>query len=195
MATNEPTSDGALNPLAGEDEWSDAVERIINDWKSELPDVDASPMRIIARVARLETIIAPYLRAAFARDKLNVGLFDVLAALRRAGQPYRSTPTELARSTMLTTGGITGRIDKLEEAGLIEREPSGRDRRVTYVKLTPGGLAVVDRALESLLETEFRLLQGLSPAELKRLAADLASLERSIYEAARSGTQTTAAAG
>jgi DNA-binding MarR family transcriptional regulator len=185
-------------PASGRDpsgggEWSDTVERIIADWHAELPEVDTSPIRIIARVARLETMIAPYLRASFARDKLTVGLFDVLAALRRSGRPYRRTPTELAKLTMLTTGGITGRVDRLEEAGLIEREPSDSDRRITYVKLTPRGLEVVDHALRSLLETERRLLEGLTKAQMKRLADDLADLERSVFEAAQRAVDVSAA--
>jgi DNA-binding MarR family transcriptional regulator len=172
--------EGTLGPPDGAAGELDAVERIIADWQAELPDLDVSPMRILARIARIEGMKAPYLRASFARHGLNAGLFDVLAALRRKGHPYRGTPTELAKSTMLTTGGITGRLDKLEEAGLIEREPSSRDRRITYVKLTHSGLEILDRVLDEHLRNERRLLAGLSAAQQKRLAADLADLEHSV---------------
>lgn len=167
-------------PSRAADGWSDPVERIIADWNAELPGVDGAPMRIVGRLARLNGLVAPHLKACFAQDQLDSGLFDVLAALRRAGRPYRSTPTALARLTMVTTGGITGRIDRLEQTGLVERESADGDRRVTYVRLTARGAEVVDRALAQLLETERRLLAGLTAGQARRLAGDLADLERSI---------------
>lgn len=160
-----------------------SLERIIDDWRREVPNIDVSPMRILARIARIEAMKRPYLHSTFAEHGLNAGLFDVLAALRRASEPYRSTPTELAESTMLTTGGITGRLDKLEALGLIEREPSRDDRRVTYAKLTALGLQTVDAVLDEHLANERRLLASLTTAQVGRLAKDLAALERSVRAA------------
>jgi len=161
----------------------DSLERIIADWRREVPSIDVSPMRILARIARIEAMKRPYLHSTFAQHGLSAGLFDVLAALRRASPPYRSTPTELAESTMLTTGGITGRLDKLEALGLIEREPSRDDRRVTYAKLTALGFETIDVVLDEHLENERQLLASLTRPQVARLAKDLAALERSVRAA------------
>jgi DNA-binding MarR family transcriptional regulator len=185
MAQIEESTSPVDSPVPDDAEWVDPVERIIADWQLQLPGTDASPLRVIARLARLETLIAPHLRAAMARHGLNIGLFDVLAALRRKGEPYRATPSDLAISTMLTTGGMTGRVDHLEKKGLIERHPSKSDRRVMYVQLTRRGVDVVDRALEDLLEAERDLLAGLTRGQMDRLSADLADLEQSIDTASR----------
>jgi DNA-binding MarR family transcriptional regulator len=161
--------------------WTDALARIVEDWQSQRPDIDVSPMLVLARIARIEAMKRPVINSVFVRSDLNSGLFDVLAALRRAGPPYRCTPTYLAESTMLTTGGITGRLDKLEAAGMVERERSEDDRRIAYAKLTPKGLKVVDRLVREHLENEQRLLAALSPERLERLREDLAALEQSVY--------------
>jgi DNA-binding MarR family transcriptional regulator len=163
------------------DDWSDALERIVEDWQTQRPDIDASPMLVLARIARIEAMKRPFINSVFTRFELNSGLFDVLAALRRAGPPYRCTPTYLAESTMLTTGGITGRLDKLEAAGMVERERSDDDRRIAYAKLTPKGLEVVDVLVGEHLENERDLLASLSEERLQRLREDLAALEHSVY--------------
>lgn len=162
---------------------ADSLERIIENWKALRPDVDTSPMWLVARIARIEAMKRPFLRRIFAPHGLNSGLFDALAALRRNGPPYRSTPTALAKATMLTTGGITGRLDALESSGLIVREASPEDRRVTYAKLTSRGLDIVDPLLEELVEAERKLIAGLSPAQIRRLTKDLCDLEESVRAA------------
>ena len=162
-------------------DWNDALERIVEDWKTQRPDIDASPMLVLARIARIEAMKRPFINSVFARFDLNSGLFDVLAALRRAGPPYRCTPTYLAESTMLTTGGITGRLDKLETAGMVERERSDNDRRIAYAKLTTKGLETVDILVGEHLENERGLLAALSEERLARLREDLAALEHSVY--------------
>lgn len=182
--SDEQVAGGAKSSPATGHEWADPVARIVSDWNAERPGLDPAPILVIGRVVRLEGLIAPQLRGALAIDGLDVGLYDVLAALRRAGAPYRSTPTELARLTMVTTGGITGRIDRLEHLALVERERAGGDRRVTYVRLTKEGLAVIDRAFEALLRVERRLLAGLPADQVERLARDLADLERSVVQSA-----------
>jgi DNA-binding MarR family transcriptional regulator len=162
-------------------DWSDALERIVEDWETQRPDIDASPMLVLARIARIEAMKRPFINSVFARFDLNSGLFDVLAALRRAGPPFRCTPTYLAESTMLTTGGITGRLDKLEAAGLVERERSDDDRRIAYAKLTPKGLEIVDVLVGEHLDNERDLLAALSEERVARLREDLAALEHSVY--------------
>lgn len=162
-------------------DWNDALERIVEDWETQRPDIDASPMLVLARIARIEAMKRPFINSVFARFDLNSGLFDVLAALRRAGPPYRCTPTYLAESTMLTTGGITGRLDKLETAGMVERERSDNDRRIAYAKLTKKGLETVDILVGEHLENERGLLATLSEERLARLREDLAALEHSVY--------------
>jgi DNA-binding MarR family transcriptional regulator len=162
------------------DDAVDSLERIIENWKTQRPDVDTSPMWLLARLARIEAMKRPYLGRVFTPHGLNSGLFDALAALRRTGPPYRSTPTALAKATMLTTGGITGRLDALESAGLIVREASRSDRRVTYARLTPNGVKVVDELLDELVEAEQRLIAGLSQTQIQRLTKDLRDFEESV---------------
>src|SRR3954453_24243087 len=161
----------------------DSLEVIIDNWRTQRPDVDTSPMWLLARMGRIEAMKRPYLRRIFSAHDLNSGLFDALAALRRIGPPYRSTPTALAKATMLTPGGITGRLDALENAGLIVREASREDRRVTYAKLTPKGVGVVDAVLDDLVEAERELIAGLSKAQIDRLTKDLRDFEDSVRAA------------
>lgn len=177
-STTSDTRDGADAP---EDENSvDSLELIIENWRVQRPDVDTSPMWLLARMGRIEAMKRPFLRRVFRQHGLNSGLFDALAALRRIGEPYRSTPTMLAKATMLTTGGITGRLDALEQAGLIVREASRKDRRVTYAKLTPRGVEVVDAVLNDLVEAERQLISGLSKGQIERLTKDLRAFEDSV---------------
>lgn len=171
--TKASESDGAV----------DSLELIIEHWREQRPDVDTSPMWLLARMARVEAMKRPYLRRVFQEHNLNSGLFDALAALRRIGPPYRSTPTSLAKATMLTTGGITGRLDSLENAGLIVREASRKDRRVTYAKLTPKGVQTVDAVLDELVAAERELIAGLSKAQIDRLTKDLRAFEESVRAA------------
>jgi DNA-binding MarR family transcriptional regulator len=148
----------------------DAVDAIEAQWRVERPDLDPSPMTVIGRITRLASLLDRELDAAFAEYGLAGCDFDVLATLRRSGAPYRLTPTELSRSTMVTTGGMTKRLDRLEASGLIRREADPRDRRGKLIALTDEGRELIDRALEGHLENEERLLSSLSRSDRRQLA-------------------------
>ncbi|HUF97550.1 MAG TPA: MarR family transcriptional regulator [Ilumatobacter sp.] len=154
----------------------DAVDRILDEWQSERPDLDMSPVAVVGRISRLSRLFDRALSANFAAHGIEDWMYDVLATLRRIGAPHELTPRELIRSTMVTTGAITNRIDRLEERGLVERSPSTTDRRSVVVRLTPAGRDLVDQVVTSHLEVEHRLLAVLSPRERELLAATLRTL-------------------
>jgi DNA-binding MarR family transcriptional regulator len=154
----------------------DAVDTITDQWRRERPELDPSPMAIMGRISRIATLAQRELDRVFRRYGIVGGDFDVLATLRRAGPSYRLTPGELSRSTMVTTGGMTKRLDRLEKEHLIRREPDPSDRRGRLIALTPEGRDVVDRAVEAHLQNEERLLAGLPPVERAQLAGLLREL-------------------
>jgi DNA-binding MarR family transcriptional regulator len=154
----------------------DAVDLILAQWERERPDLDCSPMGIVGRITQLQREVYLAQRATFARHGLDAPSFDVLAALRRAGEPYQLTPTALMRTALVTSGAITQRLDRLEERGLITRERSDADGRAVVVTLTDAGRAALDQALPDHLETERGLLGGLSLADQEQLAALLRRL-------------------
>ena len=125
----------------------DHVDGILAEWRVERPDLDPSPMAVFGRVARIAGRSAPLLAQLLERYDLTPASFDVLANLRRGGAPYRKTPTELAATSMLSSGGITFRLDRLESDGLIRRVRSEKDRRVAYAELTPLGLKRIDKVM------------------------------------------------
>ena len=153
---------------------TDAVDRITAQWRRERPDLDSTPMEVIGRISRLSALIQRELERVFAQHGLAGGDFDVLATLRRSGESL--TPGELSRSTMVTTGGMTKLLDRLEAQGLIRREPDPRDRRGRLIVLTDEGRALIDRAVEAHLQNEQRLLADLSEAEREDLAVRLREL-------------------
>jgi DNA-binding MarR family transcriptional regulator len=154
----------------------DALDRILEQWRAERPDLDCSPMGIIGRISQLQREVNLAQRATFARHGLDVPSFDVLAALRRAGPPYQLTPTELMRTALVTSGAITQRLDRLEERGLITRERSRDDGRAVVVSLTDTGREALDAALPDHLDTERKLLDGLSDDDREQLAGLLRRL-------------------
>jgi len=144
---------------------SDHVARIQAEWARERPDLDVSPQGVIGRLHRLAAHLTAELVAVYARHGLGEGEFDVLATLRRAGSPYERAPGELAEHTMVTTGAMTKRIDRLAEAGLVERRAAEGDGRRRIVALTPRGVAVIDAAFADHMANEHRLLAQLPPAD------------------------------
>jgi DNA-binding MarR family transcriptional regulator len=154
----------------------DAVDAITAQWRSERPDLDPSPMGIIGRITRISVLAQRELERVFAQHSLTGGDFDVLATLRRAGAPFRLTPGELSRSTMVTTGGMTKRLDRLEANGLIRRELDPGDRRGRLIGLSDEGRALVDVAVEAHLRNEERLLAGLPTKRRNELAGLLREL-------------------
>jgi DNA-binding MarR family transcriptional regulator len=154
----------------------DGVDGILSQWRRERPDLDASPMGVVGRVSRLSRELERRLDPVFAEHGLEAGLFDVLATLRRAGEPYRMRPSDLAQAVMLTSSGTTKRLDRLESAGLIVRRPDPLDRRGLLIELTPAGRALIDASVADHVATEARLLGALSSAERDQLAALLRKL-------------------
>ena len=161
---DHPTSDGARR--GPEDE----VDRIVAAWRRERPDLDVSPLTVLSRISRLARHLDLARRSAFARHGLETWAFDVLSALRREGAPYRLSPGALLTQTLVTSGTMTNRIDRLAEHGLVERLPSPDDRRGVLVQLTPAGLRTVDDAMADLLAVERELLGDLPMADRDRLA-------------------------
>ena len=150
----------------------DEVDRLMAAWKRERPDLDLSPLAVLSRITRIARHLDIARRDAFA-DLENWG-FDVLAALRRAGAPHQLSPGQLMQETMVTSGTMTNRLDRLEELQLITREQDPDDGRGSLVTLTKSGMRAVDAALESLLENERELLGSLT-AKDRELLADLLS--------------------
>ena len=156
----------------------DAVDEVIAQWRKARPDIDPSPMGVIGRITRLAVANDRELEKVFARHGLTGGEFDVLATLRRRDEPV--TPSELAASTMVTTGGMTKRLDTLADRGLVERDPCADDRRSVHIHLTPKGRALIDTAVVEHVENEERILAGLSKPERDQLARLLRELALSV---------------
>lgn len=150
---------------------ADAVDELIAGWRTERPDLDVEPLQVLSRVFRLSRHLDRARRAAFAGHGLETWEFDVLSALRRQGPPYHLSPGALLRATLVTSGTMTNRIDRLEQAGLVSRQPDERDKRGVLVSLTPRGREVADAALSDLLVRERELLNRLLPDDQRQLAA------------------------
>ena len=155
---------------------TDGVDAILEQWHRERPDLDPSPIAVIGRISRLSREIERRLEPVYAANGLEPGWYDVLATLRRAGPPHRLRPTDLAATLMLTTSGTTKRLDRLEAAGYVTREPDPGDRRGLLIALTPQGRSLVDAAAANHLANERRILSGLTAAEQRQLAGLLRKL-------------------
>jgi len=159
----------------------DRAAKAIEQWKRERPDLDVSPMGVLGRLNEASSLIArDRLAPLFARFGLQAGEFDVLATLRRSGSPYALTPTDLYEATMVTSGAMTNRLDRLEKAGLILRGPHPNDRRGIVVQLTEKGLALIDEALTAHVANEHEILAALTPAERETLSRLLEKLIGSV---------------
>jgi DNA-binding MarR family transcriptional regulator len=163
----------------------DHVQHVLEQWRREAPELDRSPMGVVGRISRLAQLLQAELEPIFAAHGVNGGEFDVLAALRRAGRPYRLTPTELSKALMVTSGGMTKRLTALEGRGLISREPDPNDGRSTAVSLTREGKRLVDEILPEHVANEQRLLSELSNKERVELARLLETLAVSLGDEAR----------
>ncbi|MFE0100335.1 MarR family winged helix-turn-helix transcriptional regulator [Streptomyces sp. NPDC059009] len=164
---------------------ADAVDAIIEQWATVRPDLETTPMEVFGRVYRTSHAMAEHVERAYRQVGTSRGEFDVLATLRRSGEPYTLSPRRLATTLMLTTGGMTGRLDKLERAGLLRRSPDPHDRRGLQVTLTEEGLALVDRAVVAGLAAQRKALEAAGLEE--REAAQLADLLRKLL----AGTQSS----
>ncbi|MEI6109918.1 MAG: MarR family transcriptional regulator [Actinomycetes bacterium] len=152
---------------------SDEVDRIVAAWQRERPDLDVAPLQVLSRVSRLARHLDLARREAFAAHDLEPGEFDVLAALRRAGKPYALPPSQLLSLTLVTSGTMTNRIDRLEQKGLVNRTPDPSDGRGVLVELTSSGKSAVDKALDELLTRENKLLAKIAKTDREKLAAIL----------------------
>jgi DNA-binding MarR family transcriptional regulator len=154
----------------------DAVDRIVEQWSEVRPELDVSPMSAIGRISRLSRLIDRRLAENFQAHGVENWMYDVLATLRRSGAPFQLSPTELVAHTMVTTGAMTNRIDRLQERGLVERSHSTTDRRRVVVQLTETGLDLVDAVAESHYRFEAQLLTPLTANQQANLVNNLRRL-------------------
>lgn len=163
---------GGEHPTTGQDE----VDRIVLAWSDVRPDLDVAPLHVLSRISRLARHLDRNRAAAFTGHGLEPWEFDVLTALRRAGRPYELSPGQLITQTMVTSGTMTNRIDRLETRDLVVRRPDPADGRGVLVGLTEDGAGLVDTALAALLERERAILATLDTDERKVLAGLLRRL-------------------
>jgi DNA-binding MarR family transcriptional regulator len=166
--------------VPAEPQEADEVDVIVDAWKRERPDVDVSAMQVLSRVSRLARHLDRARKQAFAAHDLETWEFDVLAALRRAGPPYDLSPGRLVAETLVTSGTMTNRVDRLVGRGLVERRPDPDDRRGVLVRLTATGRRTVDAALDELLVHEREILRALDTADATKLADALRILARNV---------------
>ena len=160
----------------------DKVDRILEQWHRECPDLDVSSMSLIGRFKRISQHLSVAMSKTFADHGLNMASFDVLATLRRTGPPYALSPNDLMASTMVTSGTMTNRIDQLVKAGLVERVRNPEDRRSVAVTLSEKGFSVIDAALQDHVKTQNKLTSSLSEAEHKKLNTLLRKYLKSFEE-------------
>ncbi len=158
---------------------ADHVDRALAAWSREMPDIDSRGADVLNRAHRVVLESRREIEASFQHHGLDTGEFDVLATLRRAGEPYALRPTELYRSLMISSGGLTARLDRLEGAGLIRRRAAGDDARSVIVELTPAGRKKIEAAFRADMEIENRMVSGLSESE----RAELVRLLRKLTQA------------
>ncbi|WP_144638244.1 MarR family winged helix-turn-helix transcriptional regulator [Bordetella genomosp. 13] len=154
----------------------DHVDFVLAQWQRERPDLDVSPMAVLGRVFRLNTLAMRDVDRAFRQHGIQQGEFDLLATLYRAGAPYALSPQRLIEALLLSSGAMTNRLDRLEQAGLVARRPNPDDRRGVIVSLTPQGRNTVRRALDDYLGQLDGLLAPLSATDRNRLAGLLRRL-------------------
>ncbi len=155
---------------------SDEVDRIVDAWSRERPDLDFSPLQVLSRIGRLARHLERARRTAFAASDLELWEFDVLSALRRAGKPYQLSPKALLQQTLVSSGTMTNRIDRLVTRKLVERRTDPNDGRGILVVMTPEGRERVDAAIRTLLAAESELLDRLSAPDQERLSSLLRKL-------------------
>jgi DNA-binding MarR family transcriptional regulator len=172
----------------------DAVDVIVEQWARARPDLDPSPMGVLGRLSRVTRIAERELKALFSEFGLERGEFDVLATLRRAGSPDGMTAGALARSSMVTSGAVTNRLDRLVAKGYVTRDVDPANRRTVVVALTPAGRELIDRAVAAHIDNERRILAGLDQRRQDDLAATLRALLLSLGDEASEASEVEAAA-
>ncbi|MFF9980811.1 MarR family winged helix-turn-helix transcriptional regulator [Streptomyces erythrochromogenes] len=154
----------------------DAVDAITDQWFAVRPELDTAPMALFGRIYRIARAMGDAMEERYQRFGISRGEFDVVATLRRSGDPYTLSPRQLSATLMLTTGGMTGRLDKLEKAGLLCRRPDPHDRRGLQVTITDRGLELIDEAVTAGLEVQRAALTGLTDEEVAQLTGLLRKL-------------------
>lgn len=158
----------------------DAVDRIVAQWRQERPDLDPGAKEITGRIVRLESLFQQRFAEVFAEHGMTEGDYGILAPLRRSGRPYELTPAGLARARMMSSGGLTPALDRLQRRGWIERTPNPDDRRSMLVRLTPAGKELIDQAMEAHVAAEHDLVRHLSPTKRRQLTTLLRELLVSV---------------
>ncbi|MEU6667549.1 MarR family transcriptional regulator [Streptomyces sp. NPDC046727] len=161
---------------------ADPVDAIIEQWARVRPDLDTRAMEVFGRIFRLSRAMGDRMESAYKPYGISRGEFDVLATLRRSGEPHTLSPRQLSATLMLTTGGMTGRLDKLERAGLLRRSPDPHDRRGLQVTLTDEGLRLIDEAVGAGLAEESDALSALNAEQAGHLADLLRELLRATVK-------------
>ena len=154
----------------------DSVHRLVAEWQAERPDLDPSPVAIQGRIVRLSAHLLRQADNWLVPLGLSWEAFSLIVTLRRSGKPYALRPTDLLRESLLTSGAITNRIDRVEKMGLVERRPDARDRRGYIIRLTPAGIKVADKAIARHFATVSELLEILSGGERRQLEKFLSKL-------------------
>lgn len=155
---------------------ADSVEAVLKEWRREYPDLDFSPIGVVGRIMRLSRLWDKEIKDFLAGHDLEPGEFDMLSTLRRSGEPYELTAKTFLKASLVTTGAVTLRADRMAAKGLVTRVPDEVDRRSVKIRLTPQGLEVIDRVLPLHLANEARLLEGLTADGRRDLAATLAAI-------------------
>ena len=161
---------------ASSGEQEDAVDRILHQWHAQRPDLDVSAMGILGRLTRTAALVQKQLNLVFSEHDLSPWEFDVLATLRRAGPPFRLSPTALFSSLMLSSGTMTRQLQQLETRGLISRLPNPADARSMLVLLSDEGLVLIERVISAHVSNQHRILEGLPAQECRQLDASLKQL-------------------
>jgi DNA-binding MarR family transcriptional regulator len=167
---NAPSPPKPPSPLNSPNSPKDPVDAIIEQWAVVRPELDTAAMEVFGRIYRLARALGDRMEKAYARFGISRGEFDVLATLRRSDVPYTLSPRQLSATLMLTTGGMTGRLDKLERAGLLRRSPDPHDRRGIQVTLTDKGLRLIDEAVVAGLAVQTEALAHLDEKQAGQLA-------------------------
>jgi DNA-binding MarR family transcriptional regulator len=159
----------------------DRLDEMLDEWRRERPEIEVSGMALVPRVMRLAYFYDRAMQTVSRQFGLKPGWLDVLSSLRRIGAPHHMPATELARSVLLSSGGMTSRIDRMEEAGLVRRQPDPNDRRGVLVALTEHGREVIDRAIDTHLELYAQLTAALTSSE-RRTFIDLMRKQTVAFE-------------
>lgn len=155
---------------------ADSVARVLEQWRRERPDIDSWPIGVVGRLMRLSRLWDKEIKDFLAARGLESGEFDVLSTLRRSGEPYRLTAGAFRAASLVTSGAVTNRIDRMAAKGLVERVPDATDRRAVLIGLTSRGLDLVNDLLPLHIANEARLLQALDVPDRQRLAETLLML-------------------